>query len=86
MTTVYLGQFTHENANRIAEGLEEAGITWWCKNPGTLSYVFLMEWGPRIFVDRTRLLEARAIAERIAPDGLARPKPGRAAPAVEEET
>ena len=70
--TVYLGQFTWENANRIAERLEGAGIGWWCKNPGTLSYVFLMEWGPRMFVDRERLGEAREIAAEIAPDGLAK--------------
>ncbi len=71
-STVYLGQFTHENANKIAEQLEHAGIEWWAKNPGTLSYVFLMEWGPRLFVDRDRLDEAREIAGRIAPDGLKR--------------
>jgi len=70
--TVYLGRFTHENANRIAGELEAAGIVWWVKNPGTLSYVLLNEWGPRLFVDRDRLEEARAIASRIAPDGLAR--------------
>ena len=70
--TVYLGQFTWENANRIAEGLEDAGIGWWCKNPGTISYVFLMEWGPRLFVERDRLAEARAIAGDIAPAGLAK--------------
>jgi hypothetical protein len=70
--TVYLGQFTWEHANAIAERLERAEIVWWCKNPGTLSYVFLMEWGPRLFVDRSRLDEAREIAGTIAPDGLAR--------------
>ena len=70
--TVYLGQFTNEHANQIAGALEDAGITWWCKNPGTLSYVFLMEWGPRLFVERDRVAEAREIAGRIAPDGLAR--------------
>jgi hypothetical protein len=70
--TVYLGRFTHEHANEIAAALEEAGIGWWAKNPGTLSYVLLNEWGPRLFVDRDRLDEAREIAARIAPDGLAR--------------
>jgi hypothetical protein len=70
--TVYLGRFTHEHANQIAGELEEAGITWWAKNPGTLSFVLLNEWGPRLFVDRDRLDEAREIARRIAPDGLAR--------------
>jgi hypothetical protein len=69
-TTVYLGQFTHEHANRIAEALEEAGIGWWTKNPGTLSFVFFREWGPRLFVDAVRIDEARAIARRIAPDGV----------------
>lgn len=70
--TVYLGRFTWEHANEIAAALEEAGITWWTKNPGTVSYVLFGEWGPRLFVDRDRLEEARAIAARIAPDGLAR--------------
>jgi hypothetical protein len=70
ISTVYLGQFTWEHANRIAEALEEAGITWWAKNPGTLSYALFMEWGPRLFVDRARLAEARDIAGEIAPDGL----------------
>jgi hypothetical protein len=65
--TVYLGQFTWEHANKIAGDLEEAGITWWVKNPGTLSYVFFREWGPRLFVDRDRLDEARAIAARHVP-------------------
>jgi hypothetical protein len=72
VTTVYLGQFTNEHANQIAEELEQAGIEWWAKNPGTLSYVFLMEWGARLFVDEDRLEEARDIAGRIAPDGLKR--------------
>ncbi len=70
--TVYLGRFTHEHANEIAGELERAGITWWVKNPGTLSYVLFGEWGPRLFVDRERYEEARGIAARIAPDGLAR--------------
>jgi hypothetical protein len=71
ITTVYLGQFTWEHANRIAEALEDAGITWWTKNPGSVTYVLFGEWGPRLFVDRARLEEARAIALRIAPAGLA---------------
>jgi hypothetical protein len=70
ITTVYLGQFTWEHANRIAEALEEAGISWWVKNPGTFSFALFMEWGPRLFVDKSRLAEARNIAAGIAPDGL----------------
>jgi hypothetical protein len=65
--TVYLGQFTWEHANSIAADLEDAGIVWWAKNPGTLSYVFFREWGPRLFVDRDRLEEARGIAARHLP-------------------
>ncbi len=71
-STVYLGQFTHEHANQIAEELEGAGIEWWAKNPGTLTRFFFMEWGARLFVDGERLDEAREIAKRIAPDGLKR--------------
>lgn len=72
--TTYLGQFTWEHANRIAEALEGAGIGWWTKNPGTLSYVFFREWGPRLFVDRARVEEARTIARQIAPDGVKEPR------------
>lgn len=75
ITTVYLGQFTWEHANRIAQALDDARITWWCKNPGTFSYALFMEWGPRLFVDRTRLVEAREIARRIAPEGLKKRAP-----------
>jgi hypothetical protein len=75
LTTVYLGQFTWDHANRIAEQLEEAGIIWWVKNPGTWSFVLFREWGPRLFVDRERLEEARSIADRIAPGGT--PRSGR---------
>ena len=72
ISTVYLGQFTWEHANEIAEALEDADITWWSKNPGTISYVLFGEWGPRLFVDRSRLEEAREIARAIAPAGLAK--------------
>jgi hypothetical protein len=72
--TVYLGQFTHEHANRIAEALEAAGIGWWTKNPGTVSFVFFREWGPRLFVDRARIDDARAIARDIAPEGVKEPR------------
>ncbi len=65
--TVYLGQFTWEHANQIAEALEEADIAWWYKSPGTVTYVLFAEWGVRLFVDRDRLDEAKAIVARIAP-------------------
>ena len=63
VTTVHLGQFTRETANEIAGELETAGIVWWYKEPGWLSS--LWEPGVRLFVDRTRLPEAKAIAQRI---------------------
>ncbi len=73
VTTVYLGRYTWENANAIAEQLENAGIVWWYKQPGFFSQIW--EFGAvRLFVDRTRLAEAREISDRIAPDGTAGPR------------
>jgi hypothetical protein len=63
VSTVHLGQFTWEHANEIAGELERAGIVWWYKQPGFLSSVW--EHGVRLFVDRERLEEARAIAARV---------------------
>lgn len=63
ISTVHLGQYTRETANEIAGALEEAGIVWWYKEPGWLSVVW--EFGVRLFVDRSRLPEAKAIAARI---------------------
>jgi hypothetical protein len=68
VNTVHLGQFTDEHANEIAGELEELGIAWWFKQPGYFSSIW--ERGTRLFVDETRLEEARAIARRI----LERPK------------
>jgi hypothetical protein len=61
--TVHLGQFTREHANDIAGELERAGIVWWYKEPGYISSVW--EYGVRLFVDRERLDEARAIVTRL---------------------
>ncbi|MGH2723863.1 MAG: hypothetical protein ACRDI0_06290 [Actinomycetota bacterium] len=66
LSTVHLGQFTREHANEIAGQLEEAGITWWYKEPGFFSQIW--EWGVRLFVDKSRLKEARAIADRVVGD------------------
>lgn len=63
VTTAQLGQYTNEHANDIAGELEKAGIVWWYKQPGWLSSIW--EWGTRLFVDSSRLEEARAIAERV---------------------
>ena len=64
---MHLGQFTHEHANAIAGELEQAGIAWWYKQPGYISSVW--EHGVRLFVDRERLDEARAIVERVLGEG-----------------
>jgi hypothetical protein len=68
--TVHLGAYTHEHAEAIAAELESAGIVWWYKAPGFFSQIW--ERSVRLFVDRTRLEEARAIADRVLavqPDG-----------------
>jgi hypothetical protein len=70
ISTVHLGQYTRETANEIAGALEEAGIVWWYKEPGWLSVVW--EFGVRLFVDRRRLQEAKAIAARITAEREAR--------------
>jgi len=64
--TVHLGQFTREHAEEIAGRLEEAGIVWWYKEPGSLSRIW--EHGVRLFVDRDRLAEARAIEAAVLGD------------------
>jgi hypothetical protein len=71
VTTVYLGRYTWEHANQIAEQLEKADIVWWYKQPGFFSQIWEFG-GIRLFVDRDRLEEARAVSNRIAPDGTAR--------------
>ncbi|TMK84662.1 MAG: hypothetical protein E6G44_09600 [Actinobacteria bacterium] len=63
ISTVHLGQYTRETANEIAGELERAGIVWWYKEPGYVSQVW--EFGVRLFVDKTRLAEAKEISERI---------------------
>lgn len=75
MKTVQLGQFTHEHANEIAGRLEKAEIVWWYKQPGYFSSIW--EKGTRLFVDESRLDEARAIAQEVLnKDATALPKPG----------
>ncbi|HYH28644.1 MAG TPA: hypothetical protein VEA19_07715 [Actinomycetota bacterium] len=66
--TVYLGNFAWATANAIAGELEERGIYWWAKNPGTLTRVFFAEFGVRLFVDREYLTLAKEIAARLSSD------------------
>ena len=73
LTTVHLGQFTRETANEIAGELEQAGIVWWYKEPGYLSQVW--EMGVRLFVDKSRLPEAKAIRDRIVAERNPPPSP-----------
>ena len=65
--TTYLGQFTWEHANAIAERLEQAEIVWWYKQSGAIGrFLFRSEWGVRLFVDESRLEEAREIARAVS--------------------
>ena len=59
--TTYLGHFDRVSANWIAGRLEEAGIVWWYKEPGLISVVW--EMGVRLYVDETKIDQAKAIAE-----------------------
>jgi hypothetical protein len=74
ISTVHLGQFTRESANEIAGELEARGITWWYKEPGWLSQVW--EMGVRLFVDKSRLAEAKEIADRIVAERQAKQPEG----------
>ncbi len=65
-TTVFLGQYTWEDANAIAEQLEDAGIVWWHKQAGPfVRFFFAGDWGVRLFVEKARLEEARRLAESV---------------------
>lgn len=64
--TVHLGQFTDEHAETIAEALHGAGIAFWHKSSGRFTRVlFAGDWGTRLYVDESRLPEARTIAESV---------------------
>jgi hypothetical protein len=61
--TVQLGAYTHAHAEKIAGELEKAGIVWWYKAPGFFSQIW--EKSIWLFVDKDRLDDARAIADRV---------------------
>ena len=64
--TSYLGQYTDETANAIAGELEAAHIAWTYKQATFITRAFFAgEWGTRLFVDATKLDEAKAIAQRV---------------------
>ena len=58
--TTYLGQFLPEHARSIAKELDAREIVWWSKEANRLTRL----WDPggiHLFVDRTKLDEARAV-------------------------
>ncbi|MEX0659758.1 MAG: hypothetical protein WD080_11545 [Egibacteraceae bacterium] len=62
--TTYLGQFSQERAETITQRLESKGIVSWRKEAGPLTrFLFIGDWGVRLFVDRDRVSEAAAIVE-----------------------
>lgn len=70
--SVYLGQFTDENAERVLDALDDAGIAARTKSSGRFTrIVFAGDWGVRIFVPEDRLADARELVQGIAPHGLA---------------
>jgi hypothetical protein len=62
--TVHLCACSPLHAAEIGHALEEAGIVWWEKPPSAGVLAFL-ERESQLFVDRTRLDEAREIARGI---------------------
>jgi hypothetical protein len=65
--TVHLGQFTAVHAARIAAKLGARDIVWWSKEPGFISQ--LWQHGVELFVDRSKLEEARAVAAHVLAEG-----------------
>lgn len=66
LRSVYLGQFEHEHAERIAAALEEAGIAWSYKQSGRLMNLFFAgEWGVRMYVDAARVDDVKTILARL---------------------
>jgi hypothetical protein len=67
VSTTYLGQFTEEHAQAIAAALEDSGIVWWHKASGRLvRFLSAGDWGVRIFVDASRLDDAKDVVRRVA--------------------
>jgi hypothetical protein len=62
--TVHLCSCTPAHAMQIGDLLDEAGIVWWEKPPNA-GFLAFLERESQVFVDRDRLEEARAIAQRV---------------------
>lgn len=66
--TVLLGQYLDENAELIVARLDQADIRWYVKRSGSLArMLFAGDWGTYVFVEESRLAEARELADGIAP-------------------
>ncbi|HTG48519.1 MAG TPA: hypothetical protein VK646_12780 [Actinomycetota bacterium] len=63
--TVYLGEFLPDHARAIAVELDQQEIVWWSKEPSVFSKIW-DRGGIHLFVDRTKLDLARAIAAGVA--------------------
>ena len=66
--TVHLGGFIPDHGIEIARRLEDVGMAYWGKAP-TGFFTRLWERDVHLFVDRTRLDEARAIASEVIGPG-----------------
>lgn len=62
--TVHLGAFAPERAPMICDAIDRAGIVWWAKGPGA-GITRLWDREVHLFVDSTRLDEARAIVASL---------------------
>jgi hypothetical protein len=63
--TVYLGQFLGDHAGAIATELDARGIVWWSKEPNGFTRIW-DHGGVHLFVDRTKIDEAKEIAAAVA--------------------
>lgn len=69
--STYLGQFTDEHADELAERFDRAGISWHAKRSGRFAQVlFAGDWGTRLFVADEDAQAALTIAREVAPDGV----------------
>jgi hypothetical protein len=66
--TVHLCACSPADAAELGVALEEAGIVWWVK-PASSGLLTFLQRESQIFVDRTRVDEAAAIARRVVGDG-----------------
>jgi hypothetical protein len=66
--TAHLCACSPIHAAEIGAALDEVGIVWWVKPP-TAGFLAFLDRESNVFVDRTRLEEARAIAASVLEEG-----------------